>query len=113
MRNIVITNKEAERAMIIAQRTIASSPIEMMVVGAKSAMIAELKKRMRHEVVEFYFIKKDGALRRAFGTTMSSLAKAHINGNGMPRETFNTTPFFDVEAGEWRSFRYESIVKVC
>ena len=71
------------------------------------------KERMKTSVVEFYFVKKDGTLRHAFGTTMPSLAAKHINGRGIPRESVKTTPFFCVESGEWRSFRWESILKVC
>ena len=113
MNALVITPKEAQRALVIATRTNAATPAEFMVAGAKAAMVAELKKRMQTSVVEFYFTKRDGTLRHAFGTTMPSLATKHINGRGIPRESVKTTPFFCVESGEWRSFRWESIVKVC
>lgn len=113
MNALVITPKEAQRALVIATRTNAATPAEYMVAGAKAAMVAELKKRMQTSVVEFYFTKRDGTLRHAFGTTMPSLATKHINGRGIPRESVKTTPFFCVESGEWRSFRWENIVKVC
>ncbi len=113
MNALVITPKEAQRALVIATRTNATTPAEYMVAGAKAAMVAELKKRMQTSVVEFYFTKRDGTLRNAFGTTMPSLATKHINGRGIPRESVKTTPFFCVESGEWRSFRWENIVKVC
>ena len=88
-------------------------PLLKSLAGAKMQMIHELKERMKTSVVEFYFIKRDGTLRHAYGTTMPSLAAKHINGRGIPRESVNTTPFFCVETGNWRSLRYESIVKVC
>ena len=110
---LAITTKDAQRLTLIAARTNASTAIEMAMAGAKMQMISDLKKRMQTSVVEFYFIKKDGTLRHAFGTTMGSLATKHINGRGISRESVNTTPFFDVEKGEWRSLRYETIVKVC
>ena len=113
MNTLVITPKEAQRALVIASRTHANTPAEFMVAGAKAAMVAQLKKRMQTSVVEFYFIKRDGSLRHAYGTTMPSLAAKHINGRGIPRESVKTTPFFCVESGEWRSFRWESLVKVC
>lgn len=113
MNALIITPKEAQRALVIASRTHANTPAEIMVAGAKAAMVAQLKKRMQTSVVEFYFIKRDGSLRHAYGTTMPSLAAKHINGRGIPRESVKTTPFFCVESGEWRSFRWESLVKVC
>ena len=110
---IAITSKDAQRLAVIASRTHAITALEIAMAGAKMQMIHELKERMKTSVVEFYFVKKDGTLRHAFGTTMPSLAVKHINGRGIPRESVNTTPFFCVEKGEWRSLRYESIVKVC
>lgn len=110
---LVLSTKDAQRALVIASRTQATTPVEMMVAGAKAAMIVELKKRMQTSVVEFYFYKRDGSLRRAFGTTQSSLVQKHINGRGISRDSVNTVAWFDVEAGSWKSFRYESICKVC
>ncbi len=117
MNTIAVTTKEVQRALVIASRTNSSSPAEFLIAGAKAAMVAELKKRMRTSVVEFYFIKRSsGELRRAFGTTMPSLASTHINGRGISRDSVNTIAFWDVEApgeNKWRSFRYETLVKVC
>lgn len=114
MNAIVVTPKEAHRALVIATRMNANTPTELMVAGAKAAMVAELKKRMRTSVVEFFFIKKStGELRHAYGTTMSSLASTHINGRGISRDSVNTIAFWDAEKGGWRSCRYETLVKVC
>jgi len=113
---ILSSAKDAQRAMVIADRTMATSPVELMIAGAKAAMIVELKKRMQTSVVEFYFIKKNGELTRRFGTTMGSLVHQHINNRGISRDSVNTVAFWDVEAkgeNKWRSFRYESLVKVC
>lgn len=114
MNTLIISTKEAQRALVIATRTNANTPAEFMVAGAKAAMVAELKKRMQTSVVEFFFVKKStGELRHAYGTTMSSLASTHINGRGINRDSVNTIVFWDVEKGAWRSFRYETLVKVC
>lgn len=114
MNALVVTPKEAQRAHVIASRTNAILPAELLIAGAKAAMVAELKKRMHTSIVEFYFVKKStGELRRAYGTTMSTLASAHINGRGFSRDSVNTVAFWDVEKGGWRSFRYETLVKVC
>lgn len=114
MNALVITPKEAQRALVIATRTNATTPAEYMVAGAKAAMVAELKKRMQTSVVEFFFIKRSTQeLRHAYGTTMPSLAATHINGRGISRDSVYTIAFWDVEKGAWRSCRYESLVKVC
>lgn len=113
MNAIAITTKDAQRLSVIATRTHATTTLEIAMAGAKMQMIHELKERMKTSVVEFFFIKRDGTLRHAYGTTMPSLAAKHINGRGIPRESVKTTPFFCVESGEWRSLRWESIVKVC
>ena len=94
MNAIIITPKEAQRALVIATRIHASTPAELIVAGAKAAMVAELKKRMQTSVVEFFFVKKStGELRHAFGTTMSSLASTHINGRGISGDSVNTIRF--------------------
>ena len=43
---------------------------------------------------------------------MGNIAKAKTNGRGESRESFATTAYFDVEKGEWRSFRWETLIKV-
>ena len=49
-------------------------------------MVESLKRQMKNGIAHFVFKKKDGTLREAWGTTNSSLAKKHINGNGDSRE---------------------------
>ena len=80
--------------------------------GAKAMMIDTLKEKLRNGVAHFVFIKKNGEVREAFGTTNAAVAAKYTNGNGISREYFKTTAYFDIEKGEWRSFRWESIVKV-
>lgn len=84
---------------------------DAMVAGYLLAQGNELRKRMQQGVVEFWFSKKDGSIRHAFGTTMGSLAKAHTVGG--PAASIKVIPFFDVEKGQWRSCQLQSIIKVC
>lgn len=79
---------------------------------AKAMMIESVKRQMRDGVAHFVFRKKDGTLREAWGTTNKTLVDKHTNGNGVTREAFCTTAYFDIEKGGWRSFRWDSIVKV-
>ena len=107
MNTLVITNSTATRMAVIAART----GSELM-AGAKAMMIETLKEKLRNGVAYFIFQKRNGEYREMFGTTNPALVKRHINGRGVSRELYATTAVFDCEIGEWRSFRWESIVKV-
>lgn len=104
---IVIDNKTARRATIIASRT---QSAEMGIM--KAMLIDTLKTKLANGIAHFVFKKKDGSYREAWGTTQSNIANAKTNGNGVSREYFKTTAYFDVECGEWRSFRWENLVQV-
>ena len=104
---VVVNGITAHRANVIIARTGSAA---MGIV--KSQMIDLLKEKLRNGVAHFIFQKRNGEYREIFATTNPSLVKRHINGRGVSRELFATTAVFDCELGEWRSFRWESIVKV-
>ena len=104
---VAVTNRDMYRAAVISQRV-----ENDFVTGLQVAKLNELKNRMHREVVKFAFLKKSGEVRIAYGTMMPALVGNHINGRGVSRELYATTAVFDCELGEWRSFRWESIVKV-
>ena len=107
--NMIIStdSRMVTRMAVIARRT----GSELM-AGAKAVLVEALKDKMRNGIAHFVFQKKDGSYREAWGTTNRSLAQKYINGNGMTREAYATTAYFDVEAGGWRSFRWENLVMV-
>lgn len=109
MNGLIITtnNLTPARMAVIAKRTASE-----LMAGAKSIMIENLKGQMKNGIAHFIFRKKDGSLREAWGTTNQSLAEKHINGRGCSREYFGTTAYFDVEKGQWRSFRWENLIAV-
>ena len=107
MNALVITNGTATRMAVIAART----GSELM-AGAKAMMIQQLKEQLRNGVAHFLYIKKNGEVREAWGTTNATLAYKYTNGRGVSREIYSTTAYFDIEKSAWRSFRWESIVKV-
>ena len=107
MNALIITDTTAVRMNVIVQRT-----QNLLVAGAKAMMIESLKEKLRNGVAHFIFVKKNGEVREAFGTTNAAVAAKYTNGNGVSREHFKTTAYFDIEKGEWRSFRWESLVKV-
>ena len=104
---VVITDTTAVRMNVIAQRT-----QNLLIAGAKAMMIESLKEKLRNGVAHFIFQKRNGEYREMFATTNPSLVKRHINGRGVSRELYATTAVFDCEFGKWKSFRWESIVKV-
>jgi hypothetical protein len=107
MNALAISHNTMVRAAVIAHRT-----GDNFVAGAKCMMIETLKQKMRNGVAHFVFMKKNGEIREAFGTTNRALVAKHTTGTGESREKFATTAFFDVERGQWRSFRWESLVWV-
>ena len=104
---VVVNGDTNRRANVIARRTGSNA---MGVV--KAQMIDLLKEKLRNGVAHFVFQKKNGEYREMFATTNPSLVKRHINGRSVSRELYATTAVFDCELGEWRSFRWESIIKV-
>lgn len=104
---ISISNSTAVRASVIARRT-QNTEIGMM----KAMMIDNLKTKLANGVAHFIFVKKNGVLREAWGTTQANIAQAMTVGTGESREAYCTTAYYDVTLGAWRSFRWESIVKV-
>lgn len=104
---IVINNTTANRATVIVTRT-QSAEIGIM----KAMLIDTLKVKLSNGIAHFIFKKKDGSYREAWGTTQSNIANAKTNGRGISREAYKTTAYFDIEKGEWRSFRWETLVQV-
>ena len=75
MNALIISDTTAVRMNVIADRT-----QNLLIAGVKAMMIEQLKEKLRNGIAHFVFIKKDGSVRHAFGTTMGSLAKAHTVG---------------------------------
>lgn len=104
---IAVKDMTIVRANVIAERT---GSLEMGI--AKAMLIEQLKAKLKSSVAHFIFQKKNGELREMFATTCKPLIERHVNGRGVSRENYATTAVFDVEKGAWRSFRWESLIKV-
>nr|WP_279192236.1 SH3 beta-barrel fold-containing protein [Bacteroides intestinalis] len=104
---LVLNNSTVIRANVIAIRTQSNE------IGTiKALMIDNLKVKLSNGIAHFLFMKKNGEIREAWGTTKKELAAAKTNGRGESRELHKTTAYFDVDRGEWRSFRWETLVQV-
>ena len=80
--------------------------------AAATKRVSRLRQRLHTGIVEFYFRKKDGSLRHAFGTTVGTLIESHIKGTGKSGEQRHVVTFWDVEKADWRSCTYNSIVTI-
>ena len=104
---VAMNGMTAHRANVIARRTGSEA---MGII--KAQMIDLLKVKLQSGVAHFLYMKKDGTLREAWGTCASNLMKATQNGRGLSGDQVNTVKYFDVEAGGYRSLRYENLVQV-
>lgn len=90
--------------------------INPIMLGAKVAMISELKKRLdKGEVVSFDFIKKStGELRHATGILPknSEFIASRINGRGVNNSVYGNCTYFDLDRNQFRCFSYETLVRV-
>ena len=104
---IAVKDMTITRANVIAKRT---GSLEMGI--AKAMLIEQLKEKLANGVAHFIFEKRDHSLREMFATTNPALCSRHINGRGVSRELYATTAVFDVECGQWKSFRWQSLIQV-
>ena len=69
----------------------------------------KLKAALKVKIVEFYFKKTDGTLRKAFGTLMSDRV---TETKGKKKTEENGQVYFDTEKEEWRCFKKCNLVKI-
>lgn len=106
---IVLQHDTAVRANIITVRTNAR---KIDGIG-KAILIEQLKKKLRSgQIVKFAYLKSNGDVRIAFGTTNPDFVKDKVCGWGESRENYATTAYYDLEKGGWRSFRWENLIAV-
>ncbi len=78
----------------------------------KMGLIAKLQTKLMTGTAHFYFKKKDGSIREAFGTLLEKTIRPNIVGTGIERKYYGCQAYFDIEVLEWRSFRYENLISV-
>lgn len=106
---IALKHDTAIRAEVIALRTNAR-----MIDGiSKAILIEQLKAKLRSgAIVKFAYLKRDGSVRIAYGTTAPDFIADKVCGWGESRENYATTAYFDLERGAWRSLRWENLIAV-
>ena len=106
---ILLNHNTAVRAKVIAVRT-----SSRMVDGiSKALLIEQLKKKLRSgQIVKFAYLKSNGDIRVAYGTTNADFVKDKVCEWGESRENYATSAYYDLEKGGWRSFRWENLIAV-
>ena len=109
---IMANNTDMERASFMVAKT--NGNINPLMMGAKLAMISELKKRLgKGEIVEIDFIKKStGELRHMVCCLYGNLIEPKIKGTGVPNSIYGNCTVYDLQKNQFRCFSYETIVKV-
>ena len=110
MQAIILSSNTAIRAEVITIRTNARK-IDGI---SKAVLIEQLKEKLKSgKIVKFTYLKSNGEVRVAFGTTHPDFVKDKVCGWGSSRESYATTAYFDLEKCDWRSFRWENLIAVC
>lgn len=71
----------------------------------QAAEIAECVKAMCERIVEFYFVKKDGTTRQAFGTLQPDVIIDHITDSSNREPNPDMVVYYDTEVQHFRSFK--------
>lgn len=74
----------------------------------KAWELYHLAKRMKKEIVTFFYIKSDGTLRKAQGT----LPTIHTAPKKQKAESFSTMKYFDIDKNAFRCFKIENLLCV-
>ena len=111
---IAMNNTDITRAAFMIAKS--NGTINPIALGAKVAMIAELKKRFaKGEVVEFEYYKKGtGEIRRATGClpNKNNFIGSRIKGTGVPNALYGNITYFDLDRNQFRCFSAETLVSV-
>lgn len=74
-------------------------------------LLRELRRRMASEIVHFRYVKRDGALRDAWGTTCPEFYDYTIK-SPQPAERPGLTTYWDFRRRTWRCFRNSTLREV-
>ena len=110
---IAANNTDLVRATFMIAKT--GGTISPILLGAKLAMVNELKKRFaKGEVVEFDYLKKStGEIRHATGILPgNSFIASKILGTGVPNSVYGNITYWDLDKNQFRCFSAETLIKV-
>ena len=77
----------------------------------QAKQIAECTKAMCERIVEFYFMKKDGTRRQAFGTLQPDVIIPLISSASNREPNPDLVTYFDTEKQQFRSFKKVNFIE--
>ncbi|MDY3350917.1 SH3 beta-barrel fold-containing protein [Riemerella anatipestifer] len=75
---------------------------------SKAWQLYSLAKKMRNEIITFYYEKKDGSLRKAKGTLKDEVVTYTSKGGASSPKVFT---YYDIEVGAFRAFKVANFIK--
>lgn len=75
---------------------------------SQAQQIADCVKAMKSRIVEFYFVKKDGTVRQAFGTLQDDVILPLIKDATNRQPNPELVTYYDTVKRQFRSFRKEN-----
>ena len=114
---VAFSNKSLEVATFMVAKS--NGQINPIVLGAKLAMIENLRTRLaKGEIVEFDYVKKGAStngtkiIRHAIGCLYRGIVAPQIKGTGAPNAIYGNQTYWDLERNAFRCFSYETVCKV-
>lgn len=98
----------SERVLTDAKRINQITGRPMAECENQAQQIADCVKAMKSRIVEFYFVKKDGTVRQAFGTLQDDVILPLIKNASNREPNPELVTYFDTVKQQFRSFRKEN-----
>lgn len=97
-----------ERVLADAKRINQITGRPMTECEITAQQIADCVKLMKERIVEFYFVKKDGTTRQAFGTLQDEVILPLIKDTSNREPNPELVTYYDTVKQQFRSFRKEN-----
>lgn len=78
----------------------------------KAWMVLKLKATMKTQIVQFFFMKQNGEMRQAFGTTDTNRFEYTPTGNGRKGDFSDCIQYWDTVKGGFRMFKIYNLVSI-
>lgn len=98
----------SERVLNDAKRINEITGRPMSECESQAQQIADCVKAMKTRIVEFYFVKKDGTVRQAFGTLQDDIILPLIKDTSNREPNPELVTYYDTIKKSFRSFRKEN-----
>lgn len=104
---MLLSNSTRSKVLSLAHK-LKSTGLDFGMAQKKAWKVIRLKESMAKEVVQFTFIKKDGTIRNATGTTSNEFFTYQKKTNKITPSHLVT--YFDIEKQSFRCFKAANLV---